>query len=62
MKCHQAAFDDFCQDPIADAATVALYTDHRDQFNVKAKDITRQVGLYFRKLVFEFSRPLQHAM
>jgi hypothetical protein len=45
MKCHQAAFDDFCQDPIADAATVALYTDHRDQFNVKAKEITRQVGL-----------------
>ena len=62
MKCHQAAFDDFCQDYMADAATVELYMDHRDQFNAKAKENTRQVGLQFRKLVFEFSRPLQHAM
>jgi hypothetical protein len=45
MKCHQAAFDDFCQDHVADAATVALFSNHRDQFNAKAKEITRQVGL-----------------
>jgi hypothetical protein len=45
MWLHEAAFDDFCQDPVCDAAMSALFTAHRDQFDAKAREFTRQVGL-----------------
>ena len=52
MKFNQAAFDDFCQDPVCDAAMTALFREHRDQFDAKAREFTRHVGLWFRKYVF----------
>jgi hypothetical protein len=46
MECHQAAFDDFCQDePLCEPSMHALFMEHRDEFDAKAKEITRQVRL-----------------